>query len=185
MAESALQEVCRLTEPPSVPRQMFWPGMPVTLAAWVEQLQAFRKGLTETFVEALQQFRESTQAQVHAYLKAIEAGGRATAARKPEECCARLVEFWQKSLDCLLPVAQMQMQAARFAEALGRHVAGGMEAVSEAEYQERLAACGTCEFFQDDHCLKCGCRMTGDVIAKARWPSETCPIGRWASPSKN
>jgi hypothetical protein len=185
MAENGLEEVCRVGPPAPARREVFWqwtptwPGLPATPAAWLEQLQTFRKGWAETFAEALQRLRDSAGEQLLAAAGAIEAGLRTAAARKPEESRARLVEFWQKSFDCLRPVAQMQLQAARFAEALCRHVAGGMEAVSEAEYRQRLAVCEACAFFRDGHCLKCGCRLAGDVVAKARWRSETCPVGRW------
>ena len=186
MAENGSEEVCQVTQPPPVRREVLWqwtgvwPGMPATPAAWLEQLQTFRKGWAETFAEALQRLRDSAGEQLLAAAGAIAAGLLTTAAREPEEFRARLVEFWLKSFDCLRPVAQLQLQAARFAEALARHVAGGMEAVGEAEYRQRLAVCEACVFFQDGQCLKCGCRLAGDVVAKARWRSEACPIGRWA-----
>jgi hypothetical protein len=187
MVENDLGQVCPVTQAPPARREVFsqwtpiWPGLPATPLAWLEQLQTFRQGWAETFLEVLKRLRDSAEEQLEATLRTLEAGFRTVAARKPEEFRARLVEFWQKSFDCLRPVAEMQLHAARFSEALGRHVAGGMEAVSEAEYQRRLAVCSACEFFRDGVCLKCGCRLAGDVVAKARWASEQCPEGKWDS----
>jgi hypothetical protein len=76
-------------------------------------------------------------------------------------------------------LALLSMQGVTFAVALERHLAGGMPTVPEAAYEQRLAACRSCEFYWDNQCLKCGCRLAGDVIAKARWASEDCPEGRW------
>jgi Family of unknown function (DUF6171) len=70
-------------------------------------------------------------------------------------------------------------QALNFAGAVVQHVAGGMKTVSEEEYQARLAVRRGCEFFRDNRCQKCGCKVAGDMIAKARWREQKCPIDKW------
>jgi hypothetical protein len=122
----------------------------------------------------------SIEAQLQAGLKTMEGAIHLAMAREPHEFGSRLGEYWQRSFDCLRPITDIQLAAANFLTAVDRHIVGGMRMVSEEVYQRRLAACAACDFFRDDQCLKCGCRLTGDVIAKARWTSETCPLGRWA-----
>jgi hypothetical protein len=187
MAEQVLENVCSLTAPPQAegPWQgsRSWPGIPATPAAWAERRQDFLHGWQETFAEALTKLREALAAQFRAGLKAVEVGLHAATARGPEEYRARLAEYWQQGFDCLRPMIEVPLQAARFAAALGLHFAGGSKTVSEEAYQERLAVCAACDFFQNNHCTKCGCRVTGEVVAKARWESETCPLGRWEQPS--
>ncbi len=70
-------------------------------------------------------------------------------------------------------------QVVNFAGAVARHVAGGMQTVTEEEYQARLAVCQGCEHFKDNQCRQCGCRVAGDLMAKARWKEQRCPLGKW------
>lgn len=66
-----------------------------------------------------------------------------------------------------------------FAKAGLRHIAGGMSSVDDAEYEARLNVCRGCDYCDQTHlvCLRheCGCFLK----IKARWATETCPIGRW------
>jgi hypothetical protein len=181
MVENTLEEVCRLVEAAPAPKVPSWPlpGSPAGLAAWADPMQVLLRGWSETFVIALQKLEESLGAEFEAAREAIAVGFRAAAARDPAELRARLAEFWQKSFDCLRPVTDLQLQAAQFAAALGLHVAGGMEKVGEATYRERMAVCEACLLFWNGRCLKCGCRLEGDVVAKARWARERCPLGKW------
>jgi hypothetical protein len=180
MAEQVASNVCGRTGPaPGVGRQTFWPGLPATPAAWADQASTALRGWAEFSIEVCAKLRESLAAQLCAGLGAIEAGFRVAAAKDPEAFRARLADYWQKSFACLGPVAEVQAEAARFAAAWALHVATGMRTVREAEYQRRLALCRACEFFQDNKCLSCGCRVAGDVIAKARWAGEQCPLGKW------
>jgi len=72
-----------------------------------------------------------------------------------------------------------------FAVAGTRHVANGMQSVSDKVYETRLEECRNCEFCDQQHmvCLKpeCGCF----VKVKARWASESCPLGKWHSQTKS
>jgi len=72
-------------------------------------------------------------------------------------------------------------KAGTFFKAAVRHVADGLKNVSEEQYQQRLAICTDCPEYEpsNTHCRKCGCVIAGNVLAKARWKSEDCPIGRW------
>jgi hypothetical protein len=60
-----------------------------------------------------------------------------------------------------------------------KHAAGGLQQVSEEEYQRRIGICRVCDFFKEDYCLKCGCQLKGKVFSKARWKSEACPLKKW------
>jgi hypothetical protein len=141
------------------------------------------KACAEALLETLQRIGEALEAQVHAGLEAIEGGVRVTIARDVAEFCVRLADYWQKSLECLRPMTMLPVQGVTFVTAWERYMASGMRTITESVYQQRLAVCRTCEFFRDNQCLKCGCRLAGDVIAKARWASESCPEGRWPQQS--
>lgn len=84
-----------------------------------------------------------------------------------------------------LPVQESQLMPSllqrtkSFAQASLEYVRQGLPQVSEEEYQRRISICQTCEFLQADYCMKCGCKVIGKVLTKARWGSEHCPINRW------
>jgi hypothetical protein len=59
------------------------------------------------------------------------------------------------------------------------HVAAGMPTVSEEIYKQRLELCLVCPEYDNERCRKCGCRVAGNVVAKARWAKEKCPLGKW------
>jgi hypothetical protein len=157
MTEQSAENVCSLTQP-----------APTLMRGW-----------SEILTEALDKFRETLASQFRAGLRAVEAGSIAAAARDPGEFRAGLAACYRHGLDWLRPLAELQSQGTRFATAWGEHLTGGMRTVNEAEYQRRLAECAACEFFRDNHCLSCGCRLGGDVVAKARWADGQCPLGKW------
>ena len=70
-------------------------------------------------------------------------------------------------------------QAATFAGAVARHVAGGLAVVPEETYQQRLEICRACPNLHGNRCSLCKCRVAGDTLAKARWAKEKCPVGKW------
>jgi hypothetical protein len=143
--------------------------------------QTLLTGWAELVVEACDRVGNAVIAQVDAGFKVAHSALELALARDPSQALAWWGESWRYGFDCLLPMTVTQFEAARFLAALGNHVMGGMQTVGEASYQRRLSACRECEFFHDNHCLQCGCRMAGDVFAKARWRGETCPMGRWAT----
>ena len=144
------------------------PPAPGVLRAWEEAV-----------VEASAKRGESLGAQVQSGLRAAEGGLRLAAARDVGDFRTRLLEYLRMSVDFLQPLAGVPVEAARFAAAWALHVAGGMRTVAQPEYQRRLAVCAACEHFHDNHCLACGCRLAGDVVAKARWADEQCPLAKW------
>jgi hypothetical protein len=137
------------------------------------------RGGAEILTEALEKMRQAVADHCRAVARVVEEGARVAAAGSPEEFGARLVGFWARGLDCLRPWAELQGQAARFAVSWGLHLAGGMKTVSKKTYHRRLEVCRACDFFRDNHCLSCGCRLGGAVVAKARWAEEKCPLGKW------
>lgn len=75
-------------------------------------------------------------------------------------------------------------KAASLASAVVRHAADGFQNVPAEEYEARLATCRKCEHYLTDYhpeerCGKCGCGLSGVVLAKAKWRSEKCPVGKW------
>lgn len=63
-----------------------------------------------------------------------------------------------------------------FMRSLRRHLRAGFPTVSDEVYERRLSVCRGCEFFHNDRCAKCGCGLTGAVVAKLRWARESCPL---------
>ncbi len=92
---------------------------------------------------------------------------------------ARYHQLWGGDPKDLIRDPGWLEKVVNFSRAMVQHVATGMKTASNEVYQQRLGICQRCEFFRDNHCLKCGCWVAGDMIAKARWESSVCPIGRW------
>jgi hypothetical protein len=178
MAQPVLENVCKLTDSESgIPNGIS--DLLATSAAWTTNVQTLLTGWSEIVTEASKKLGELLGAQLDAGLKAGEVGLQLPLAKDPQDIRRGLGKFWQKSFDCLGPMTEAQMQAIHFLAALWLHVVGGMKTVSEEVYRRRLGICEVCEFFHDNHCLQCGCRMAGDVVAKARWTNEQCPAGKW------
>ena len=58
-----------------------------------------------------------------------------------------------------------------FAKFLG----GGLKTLPQAQRDQRLAVCGTCEHHTGVRCRVCGCFTS----VKTWLPHERCPIGKW------
>lgn len=93
-----------------------------------------------------------------------------------------------------VPEAESGNPLTTFARAAGRRVASGFKNVSPEVEAARLAVCrsgagltpdqttsGHCDRYDaaGDRCSQCKCKLAGHVLAKARWASEDCPLGRW------
>lgn len=52
---------------------------------------------------------------------------------------------------------------------------------SQENIDKRLSICHSCEFYQNNTCLKCGCSLSRDRVFmnKLYWPDQSCPIGKW------
>ena len=86
---------------------------------------------------------------------------------------AKYMELVQKYTPKKSP--SLAKQAFNFAKSTTKHVAGGMMHVDSKTYQERVGICNGCDRLKDDKCIECGCF----VKLKAKWASESCPIGKW------
>jgi hypothetical protein len=78
------------------------------------------------------------------------------------------------------PGAATQLQS--LIEAAKNYAASGFKNCTNDQYQERLAICNSCEFYDRNafmgagRCLKCGCSGI-----KLKLGSSTCPIGKWGA----
>lgn len=54
-------------------------------------------------------------------------------------------------------------------------IACGCQLASKEEVDRRMNICGSCEFFKDERCQKCGCFMKVKVLAQ----SSVCPVAKW------
>jgi hypothetical protein len=52
---------------------------------------------------------------------------------------------------------------------------------SQDNIDKRLSVCKTCEFYQNNTCMQCGCALSRDRVYmnKLYWPDQSCPIGKW------
>ncbi len=52
---------------------------------------------------------------------------------------------------------------------------------SQEQIDARLSVCKSCEFYDKNTCLKCGCSLSRDKVFmnKLYWPDQSCPIGKW------
>lgn len=52
---------------------------------------------------------------------------------------------------------------------------------SLAQVEERFSICSSCEWFQNNSCTKCGCRIVRNREFKNKllWKNEHCPLNKW------
>lgn len=55
------------------------------------------------------------------------------------------------------------------------------EMCSSEQILERYQICGSCEYFENNTCSKCGCFLSRDRIfmSKLSWKEAECPVGKW------
>ena len=76
--------------------------------------------------------------------------------------------------------------------AAGAKVLSGQRlAVPDTVLKDRLNICKACEHYKPadgnvgERCLKCGCYLNSKILAKARWSTESCPVGKWGTWTEN
>lgn len=54
-------------------------------------------------------------------------------------------------------------------------------AASEEQINERMNICNSCEYYKDDACMLCGCRVVRDSVYQNKLADKnaSCPDGRW------
>lgn len=52
---------------------------------------------------------------------------------------------------------------------------------TQEEINSRLAICDTCEYYENNSCLQCGCAISRNAVYsnKLAMKSKSCPIGKW------
>lgn len=80
-------------------------------------------------------------------------------------------------------------KSASYIKSQTQNIKNGLAVVSDEDYQNRLNICAgneelsilPCEFYKDNHCRLCGCRLEGDsgFTSKLKLPHSTCPIHKW------
>ena len=52
---------------------------------------------------------------------------------------------------------------------------------SQEEIDARLAICDSCEYYENESCLQCGCAISRDRVYgnKLAYKNKSCPIGKW------
>lgn len=66
-------------------------------------------------------------------------------------------------------------QAKNFAGSMIDYAQDGFQNVSDEQYDERLKVCGSCPFYVNGSCSKCGCACA----FKARMKAMKCPENKW------
>ncbi len=75
-----------------------------------------------------------------------------------------------------------QRRARNFLQALSKHAYDLFRRCSQAQIDERLAICQACEYYVDEGCVKCGCKVSSrksQLISKLAWRSSECPEKKW------
>lgn len=72
-------------------------------------------------------------------------------------------------------------QVKNYASAVTKWIEAGRPERSDDEMIQLLAICENCEFYNNNRCLKCGCRLSGGhpIVSKLKMATEHCPIGKW------
>lgn len=83
------------------------------------------------------------------------------------------------------PHVSLLTKAKNFAAATVNHVASGMHRCTDEQIEERFAICQGCEYYVDNACSKCGCKIARDkaIISKLAWAEQSCPVGKWGPSS--
>ena len=72
-------------------------------------------------------------------------------------------------------------RALNFGQAVARHAVDGAVNVDDSVYEQRLAVCQDCSLCEQSRMVcshpNCGCYLS----VKARWQSESCPLGKWTN----
>lgn len=52
---------------------------------------------------------------------------------------------------------------------------------TQEQIDNRLAICQTCEYYENNTCLQCGCSLMREKVFnnKLYWSDQSCPIGKW------
>jgi hypothetical protein len=82
-----------------------------------EQLLVFQKKGHEAFSELLKKQRDLLEAELNAGLTTMEDVFRVSAVKLPEEFAGKVVDYWQKSFDCVRRLADAQISAFQVAGA--------------------------------------------------------------------
>ena len=69
-------------------------------------------------------------------------------------------------------------QAGNLAKATLEHAMAGFKKVDEELFKKRIATCEGCEYYRNQRCLRCGCRMN----IKGQWAEQKCPENKWPLP---
>jgi hypothetical protein len=79
------------------------------------------------------------------------------------------------------PEVSLLQKAKNFAVSAANHVASGARLAGDEEVAMRFAICQTCEHYDGNACLKCGCPVVREkkFISKLSWANEKCPAGKW------
>lgn len=65
------------------------------------------------------------------------------------------------------------------ATAITKRVKSDFKNTSKEVFEARLKICNDCQYKTKDwRCDQCGCYLS----VKAKWESETCPVGKWVLP---
>jgi len=69
----------------------------------------------------------------------------------------------------------------KFLKALMFHIGAGFPKSSQKQINERYSICKSCEYYENDQCLVCGCNVNNNrvFLNKLAWADQSCPIHKW------
>lgn len=76
----------------------------------------------------------------------------------------------------------LMARVGNFTVATVRHALDMFANVDDKTFGDRMAVCALCEHKAEKSwtCNHCGCNLE----VKAKWRSETCPLGKWNKPAE-
>lgn len=68
-----------------------------------------------------------------------------------------------------------------FAKSLLFHIGAGFPKSNQELINQRYTVCESCENFEKDQCLVCGCNINKKKIFlnKLAWKDQKCPLEKW------
>lgn len=69
----------------------------------------------------------------------------------------------------------------KFFKALYFHIGHGLPKTSKSDLSYRYQICQSCEKYENNHCLECGCNVSDKSIFlnKLAWADQECPLQKW------
>jgi hypothetical protein len=75
----------------------------------------------------------------------------------------------------------------QFIKSLSFHILRGLPKSTQNEINDRYNICLSCDRFENNQCLECGCNINNKKIFlnKLAWSDQECPLQKWSAINRN